>query len=119
TASVGKYYRNMWFNLRTYLSPDSKTTSHSYTGTVRYYTKGANDYFGFQVGTGISPEESLNNLLQVTTFKLNTYKVGANYNFSINKRNKFDISVMYFNQEFKPNVKGNQYDLGIGYSKVF
>ncbi len=119
TASIGKYYQNLWFNLRTYLSPDSENISHSYTGTVRYYLKGANDYLGFQIGTGISPEENRNNLLIENSFKLKTYKIGANYNFSIQKRNLLNISATYFNQEYKPLEKGNQYDLSIGYSRIF
>lgn len=119
TVSIGKYYQNLWFNLRTYLSPDKTNISHSYTGTVRYYLKGADDYFGLQVGTGISPEENRNNLLVEDSFKLKTYKVGANYNFSIKKRNLVSIAATYFNQEFQVNQKGNQYDLSIGYSRVF
>jgi YaiO family outer membrane protein len=119
TASVGKYYKNFWFNLRTYISPDNKNISHSYTGTMRYYTKGAYDYFGFQIGTGISPEESINNLLENETYKLKTFKVGGEYNFSINKSNLFSVSATYYNQEYRPNEKGNQFDINLGYTKTF
>ena len=118
TASVGKYYKNFWFNIRTYITPDNKNISHSYTGTVRYYTKSAQDYFAFQIGTGISPEESRNNLLENETFKLKTFKVGAEYNFSV-KRNLFSIGTMYFNQEYRPNEKGNQFDVTLGYTRKF
>lgn len=119
TASVGKYYKNFWFNLRTYLTPAESNISHSYTGTVRYYTKGANDYFGFQVGTGISPEENRNNLLDMDMYKLKTFKVGAEYNFSIQRTHLISFSGTFFNQEYRPNEKGNQFDIGISYSKVF
>lgn len=119
TASIGKYYQNLWFNLRTYLSPGQNNISHSYTGTVRYYLKGANDYIGFQAGTGISPEENRNNLFMEDAFKLKTYKIGANYNFSVQKRNLINISATYFNQEYRPAEKGNQYDFSIGYSRIF
>ena len=119
TASVGKYYKNFWFNLRTYITPSNKNISQSYSGTVRYYTKSANDYVALQIGTGISPEESINNLLQNETYKLKTFKVGAEYNFSISKLNLFNISAMYYNQEFRPNTKGNQFDLTFGYTRAF
>ena len=118
TASVGKYYKNFWFNLRTYLTPDHKNISHSYTGTVRYYTKSAQDYFAFQIGTGISPEESINNLLQNEIYKLRTFKIGAEYNFSIS-RNLFSVGTMYYNQEYRPNAKGNQFDVTLGYTRKF
>lgn len=119
TASVGKYYKNYWFNLRTYLTPDNKNISHSYTGTVRYYTKGANDYFGIEVGSGISPEESTNNLLANENFKLKTFKVGCEYTFSVKKLNIFTLTFLYSNQEYRINQKGNQFDFSIGYTRNF
>lgn len=119
TASIGKYYQNFWFNLKTYLTPSNENISQSYAGTVRYYTKGANDYLGFLIGTGISPEENRNNLLDQSIYKLKTFKIGAEYNFSINRTNLFSISSTYFNQEFRPNEKGNQIDITVGYIKTF
>ncbi|GAA4169331.1 hypothetical protein GCM10022218_06000 [Sphingobacterium ginsenosidimutans] len=119
TASVGKYYQNFWFNLRTYLTPGEKNISQSYTGTVRYYTKGANDYFGFSAGTGLSPEENRNNLLDNAPYKLKTFKVGAEYNFSVKQSNLFSISSTYYNQEFRPKEKGNQLDIILGYIRKF
>lgn len=119
TASVGKYYQNFWFNLKTYLTPDDKNISQSYAGTVRYYTKGANDYLGFIVGTGLSPEENRNNLLDNDIYKLKTFKAGAEYNFSIKRTNLFSISSTYYNQEFRPKEKGNQFDFTVGYIKTF
>jgi len=118
TASVGKYYKNFWFNLRTYITPDNKNISHSYTGTVRYYMKSSHDYFAFQIGTGISPEENRNNLLENETFKLKTFKIGAEYNFSV-FRNFFSVGTMYYHQEYLPNVKGNQFDVTLGYTRKF
>jgi len=118
TASVGKYYKNFWFNLRTYITPDSKNISHSYTGTIRYYTKSAQDYIAFQIGTGISPEENRNNLLENETYKLKTFKIGVEYNFSL-KSNAFSLGTMYYNQEYLPNTKGNQFDITLGYTRKF
>ena len=118
TASAGKYYKNFWFNLRTYISPDQNNISHSYAGTIRYYTKGAQDYFAFQIGTGISPEDHRNNLLENETYKLKTFKIGGEYNFSV-KAHLFSVSAMYFNQEYRPNEKGNQFDITLGYTKRF
>lgn len=119
TASVGKYYQNFWFNLRTFLTPSNSNVSHSYSGTIRYYTKGANDYLGIHFGTGISPEESRNNLLEGSLYKMKTFKMGVDYNFSIQKRNLFSISATYFNQEYQPKQKGNQLDVSLGYVRNF
>ncbi len=119
TAAVGKYYKNYWFNLRTYITPDDKSVSHSYTATVRYYIGGAEDYLAFRIGTGISPEELQNSLLETENYKLKTFKIGADYNFSYRTRNAFSISATYFNQEYKPGSTGNQIDVSIGYARKF
>ena len=119
TASIGKYYQNFWFNLKTYLTPSHQNISQSYAGTARYYTKGANDYVGFMIGTGLSPEENRNNLLQISNYKLKTFKVGVEYNFSINRTHLFSLSSTYYNQEFRLGEKGNQIDITLGYIKNF
>lgn len=119
TASIGKYYQNLWFNLKTYITPSQENISQSYAGTIRYYTKGANDYVGFLIGTGLSPEENRNNLLDNSIYKLKTFKIGAEYNFSLNRTNLFSLSSTYYNQEFRPNEKGNQIDITVGYIKTF
>ena len=118
TASVAKYYKNFWFSFRTYITPDHQNIAHSYTGTVRYYTKRAQDYFSVQAGTGISPEENRNNLLESNAFKIKTFKIGADYNFSIH-RNAFSLGTMYYNQEYRPDTKGSQFDIILGFSRKF
>lgn len=118
TASVGKYYKNFWFNLRAYLTPDNSNISQSYTATVRYYTRSAQDYLAFQIGSGISPEENRNNLLGNDAYKLKTFKIGAEYNFSV-KSNLFSIGTMYYNQEYLPHTTGSQFDVNLGYTVKF
>ena len=119
TGSVGKYYKSFWFNLRTYITPSDKTVSQSYTFTTRYYTGDANNYFSFAIGKGISPEDFNNNLLGETRYKLKSFKLGLDYNFSIKEINLISVGANYFNQEYLPHTKGNQYDFSISYSRKF
>ncbi len=120
TASVGKYYQNFWFNLRTYLTPAHENITQSYMGTVRYYTKSTNDYVSFIIGSGISPEESNSNLLNDNSyFKLKTFKVGAGYNFSVGHTHLFNVMATYYNQKYRPDTRGNQFDLLVGYIHTF
>ena len=119
TASIGKYYKNFWFNARTYLTPDEDNISQSYAATVRYYTKGADDYLGFIVGTGISPEENRENLFTDNPYKLKSFKAGLDYNFSIKSKNLFSITGTYYNVEYRPETKDNQFDISLGYRRKF
>jgi YaiO family outer membrane protein len=59
TGSIGKYYGNFWFSLRTYLTPgDSLGLSKSVNFITRYYFNGnADDYINLTVGYGLSPDE--------------------------------------------------------------
>lgn len=119
TGSIGKYYKNYWFNLRAFVTPSDHNISHSYTFTTRYYTGDANNYLSLAIGIGISPEDFNNNLLENTTYKLKSFKIGANYNFSIKDLNLITIGANYYNQEYRPNQKGNQYDVSVSYSRKF
>jgi len=67
----------------------------------------------------LSPEENRNNLLDNASYKLKTFKVGAEYNFSVKQSNLFSISGTYYNQEFRPKEKGNQLDIILGYIRKF
>ena len=101
------------------MTPSNNNISHSYTFTTRYYTGDANNYLSLAIGTGISPEDFNNNLLEDTTYKLKSFKIGADYNFSINELNLISIGANYYNQEYRPNQKGNQFDVSVSYSRKF
>lgn len=115
TISAGKYYHNFWFNARTYLSPGNNSISQSYTLTTRYYLKGADDYFSFFVGRGISPDDRLQATRLNSNYRLQTMRVGGGYRFSINKRHIFYFNGTYENVEYLPETKGNQLNLSAGY----
>ncbi len=59
TCSVGKYYKNYWFNLRTYLTPQEVSFSRSVYLTARWYTGPEQSYVSLLIGTGTSPDQLL------------------------------------------------------------
>lgn len=119
TIGAGKYYKNFWFNARTYLTPGHNNISQSYTVTTRYYLKGADDYLSFFIGKGISPDEQYQSLQLNSKYKLQTTKFGTAYKFSIRKMNIFSVSGTYENVEYLPKTKGNQVNLSLGYQRRF
>jgi YaiO family outer membrane protein len=119
TLSVGKYYKNFWFNGRTYLTPSSSRISQSYTLTTRYYLKGASNYLSFFIGRGISPDDrSLASQLN-NAYKLQTSKIGGGYRFTVGQLNVFSVSASFENVEYLPKTKGNQLGLSAGYMRRF
>ncbi len=119
TAALGKYYKNFWFNARTYLTPSVSRISQSYTITTRYYLKGADNYWSFFIGKGISPDDrsqvsQLNNV-----YKLQSKKIGAGYRFAVGKLNLFSIGATYEQVEYLPKTNGNQVNISVGYQRRF
>jgi YaiO family outer membrane protein len=119
TASAGKYFKNYWFNLRTYLTPGNSNISHSYSFTTRYYFGGADDYFALGVRTGISPDDRSNNIQLGSPAKLKSSGVSAEFNKSFNGLTILNLTGMWQHQEFLPATFGNQFSLGIGIQKRF
>jgi YaiO family outer membrane protein len=119
TFSAGKYYKNYWFNFRTYLTPDNSTISQSYTLTCRYYYGGPDDYLAMGIGTGISPDDGSNNVQLNDSYRLISNKLFVGYNHAIKRLHVIFATVTLINQEYLPYTHGNQLDIGIGYQKRF
>ncbi|HEU5366067.1 MAG TPA: YaiO family outer membrane beta-barrel protein, partial [Hanamia sp.] len=118
TASMGKYFKNYWFNLRTYLTPGKESVSNSYSLTTRYYFKETN-YFGVGVGTGISPDETVNNIQLANLYKLKSYRISADYRNTFKTVNSVLLSFSLLQQEYLPKVTGNEYLFSVGYQRRF
>jgi len=118
TASVGKYFKNYWFNLRTYITPATASVSNSYTFTTRYYFKETN-YFGIALGTGISPDETANNIQLANLYKLKSYRISADYRNTFKTLNSILFSFSVLQQEYLPKVTGNEFLFSVGYQRRF
>lgn len=120
TAYVGKYYKSFLFSVRTYLTPSiNSALSHSYTLSARYYYSGSSDYVAATIGSGISPDDRLNNFQLNTTAKLVSYKASAEWRYTIHRFHVIGVSLGWVNQEYLPNTKGNQYELSVLYQYLF
>lgn len=121
TASIGKYYKNYWFNLRTYQTPSNSSISQSLALNVRYYFGGADDYFSFGAGTGLSPDNQRNTLLynDGNPYKLKSNNISLGLRKSFNTSNIVGLRASFENQEYLKDTHGNQVELGIAFMKRF
>jgi YaiO family outer membrane protein len=120
TASIAKYYKNWWFNFRTYLSPTFGSVAQSYTLSARYYTGGADDFLMLAVGTGVSPDDPRNIALlnNGVNYRLNSDNIQFQY-WKTYKLNVFFIILSLENQQYYFQTRGNQFDFGVGYQRRF
>jgi YaiO family outer membrane protein len=121
TGYLGKYYRSWLFGARTYITPSTftKTVSASYTALARYYFGGADDYFGINAGYGLSPDDRFNSIQLDNPVKLTSYKAGLSFKKKISTFSVISIDGSWFNQEYLPNTKGNQYQFSLGWLHRF
>lgn len=119
TFGVGKYYKNYWFNFRTYLTPSDVGVSNSYAIAIRYYFGGADDYFRIKLGTGFSPDDTTTNVLINNASKLRSNNVSLGYRTLLGKTNVIFTNATYENIEYAADSKGNQFTIGLGYIKRF
>ncbi|MEO8821926.1 MAG: YaiO family outer membrane beta-barrel protein [Ginsengibacter sp.] len=120
TASIGKYWKSFLFTARTYITPSITDVSQSYSINARYYIKGADDYLGVTLGTGISPDDNNQNIQYGNKQnKLSSRKISADFNHTFLKWNIISVSAGLINQEYKPSVKGNQFNVSLGLSHRF
>ncbi len=105
TASIGNYYKDYWFNVRTFLSPKTdsvvetkslKNTSITIIATIRNYFGDSNNYLGLKVGRGQSPDERKNlNLAR----QLLSYGVGIELQKSAFGRWVIKAELSYFKED--------------------
>lgn len=119
TASIGKYYKSYWFNIRTYLTPSNDDLSRSFSFSTRYYYSGTDDYIGVRIGSGLSPDDSSNANIIGTTTNLASHNINLNYRKTFKTFNVISLSFGFENQEYRLGKKGNQIDFGISYSRRF
>ncbi len=118
TGSVGKYFKNYWFNFRTYITPAKESVSNSYSLTSRYYFKETN-YFGLALSTGISPDETANNIQLANIYKLKSHRISADYRSTFKKFNSILFSFSLIQDEYLPKITGNEYLFSVGYQRRF
>lgn len=119
TASVGKYYSNFWFNLRTYLTPGEGDLSRSFAFTTRYYTAGADDFITAGIGTGISPDDQRNNINYAINTNLISYKFNLGYQRTVATLNIIGAMATWYYEEFREKTYGNQVNINIFYQRRF
>jgi YaiO family outer membrane protein len=121
TASIGKYYKSFWFNLRTFITPGDSGTSQSVVSlATRYYYGGVDDYVVLTLGRGISPYNQQNNILIGTNaYRLKSSNATLGLRKSIKTFNIITATIGYDRQEYLKDTKGNQLTFGLGFIRRF
>ena len=120
TFAIGKYYKNFLFTARTYQTPSDFGFSQSYSLSGRYFLKGADDYIGLSMGSGISPDETNQAVLyNGKQFTFPSKQISASFYHTFLKWNIISVGAGEINQEYQKGIRGNQVDIWVGLSHRF
>lgn len=119
TFGLGKYYKNYWFNVKTYLNTLENGVADSYAFTTRYYFGGQDDYLSVRIGTGFSPDNTSNNILLNNGTRLRSTNFSIGFRKLIGKTNIVHSELAYERIEFATDTFDDQYAIKVGYIKRF
>ena len=115
---MGKYLGNNFYNIRSYFTPFEGTLSASVNLIVKFILNdNRNDFFGFNLGSGASPDDR-SRLLDVPNL-LNSYKAGLDFSHTIKKRSIITVTGTYINEEYRTDIRGNQYNASVSFQHKF
>jgi len=120
TFSIGKYYKNFLFTARTYQTPSDFGLSQSYSLSGRYFLKGAENYIGLSMGSGISPDETNQAVLfNGKQYTFPSKQISASFYHTFLKWYIISLGAGEINQAYEKEVRGNQVDIWAGLSRRF
>lgn len=115
---LGKYVKNWYFNLQSYVSVSTKVPANSVTLSARYYFADRFNFAGIQIGTGISPDDRVRNINQAL-LNYKSYKLGLSYARDIFTNTSLATNVLWYYEQFAPNTWGNQIGINFTLNKRF
>lgn len=117
TGHIGKYTGNYWFALRPYLVPGNGNVSLSGFLIARRYFSTAEDYIGFQIGYGTSPDDRYRLLNGQSDLRLTGYNTRLSYNHIFNKSWILNVSGAYAYEEYFTSLFKSKitFDIAINY----
>lgn len=115
-ASIGRDYKDYYFNLRGYLMDFVRPngTSNIYYSAVlnsRYYILNRTAYFSSILGYGTAPDDFSRNYLLTQILQYNTYSFGGGFSKTIQYKTTIGIFGTWYNQKLGVAYYQNQYDI--------
>ena len=114
TASLGKYYKNYWFNLRSYLTPEDVSFSSAYFFEMRRYFGDPESFLALKLGYGTSPDDNLT-ISELDYLTAKNLMVGGNH--LLTPQWNLDWKIRLENDEIRPGgyQKNCSFELGASF----
>jgi YaiO family outer membrane protein len=116
TVGLSKYAGAWLLNARSFFYVDAPLRNQSFFVKAQRYLRNEKDFLWLQVGSGVSPDESRNVQLNVTS-QLASKRVAAGATFSVHPQLQLTLTAGYARDEYRSKTFDNQYSgsAGVGF----
>lgn len=119
-GGLGKFFGKYFVNGQVFVTTNEGNTPTSFNLSGRYYLNNFNtDYVTAFMGYGFSPDDRGRNFAVADRLDLESFRVGAGYQKTVNRQHILGVFGSYNNQEFLPNQHRNEFDLTLSYQYRF
>lgn len=122
TGSFGYYYKDYWFSLRPYITPNNVSFSRSLSFSARWYYAGsAEEYLSGKIGAGFSPDERNYDPANSTVYYLKARSFGVGWQKPLGIYSLLTVTFDLTDQElaFSPGEYVTVYSFSAGYRFKF
>lgn len=118
TGSIGKYYRQFWFNVSGYVTPVSNELLKSWVFKTRIYSND-HDYYMLIIGTGVSPDDRSRFVDPLSAASLKSYSFEGHVEKKITKQAVLSFKAGWYKQEYEKSRFLNEFKTGAGLKWLF
>lgn len=118
TGALGKYIRQYWFSLRSYITVNQDHPPVVVALNTRRYLKGSDHFIGLNLSSGISPDNRSQAVLLGSKTKLKTQQAEVVYRKSFGM-NTFQLNAGYARLEYLKDTYNDQITGSISYQRRF
>lgn len=119
TGHIGKYFSNSWLSFRPFYVMQENANAISLILNYRLYNNSPIDYWGIELAYGNSPDDRYILSQSSEIFRLNSYRIKLEKNFSLLKSSELNIAAGYAYEEFNTDLFRNRYIVEILYKYRF
>ncbi len=119
TGSLGKYWKNYWFSIRSYITPYGSKASFTEAFQARRYFGDRENYWGLQYIHGSSPDEIHQFIDNADKLRLKSDKVRLTYNHRFAMFWIYQINGAYEREEYYPSLFKNKYTIELMLERFF
>lgn len=119
TQYIGKYFGSFWFSIHSYITPINNKITVSEIFLMRKYFGNPQNYLGFLIGYGVSPDDRINLSADRNDPNLSSYSFKINFNHTYKNFWILNFGIGFTKDEYLSESYRNIYTFETKISRIF